>query len=245
MFRHITKRLLPSTRWPIQSSMSPVAVRTFSASPMNFAKAKKAKKVEEETEVEEQPTIDFDEANKSFTQIIEKFTKLAGEIKLGKANPKIFDKLNVHLVKDEDPVSFNTIAQTTVKGRNFLITLFDPNYGKHVINAILGSGLNMSAQADPSNKYSLKVPLPPVNTETKKESVKGLKELFEKFKHGSSKNTSLAAVRSDIKQKFTKTGKKSKNDNDRKMLEDFEKLHKLYVDKLNEIFKSAETSILK
>lgn len=219
----------------------------FHYTPVFLAKGKKGKKsAPVEEEIVEIPTIDMEDATKRFSSVLEKFTKSANDMKLGKTNPRIFDKLLVDLGKGEEPVPFNTVAQTTVKGRNFLITLFDPAYGKHVINSILGSGLNMNAQADPANKYSLKVPLPPVSTETKKESAKALKEAYEKFKHGSSKSSSLAAIRNDVKLKFTKTSKKGKtSDAERKALDEFEKLHKLFSDKLTEIMKSAETAIMK
>jgi ribosome recycling factor len=227
-------------------SRNTVATRSFYQSPIAFAKAKKqktSKKVEPEPEVEEEgPLIDFDEATKSFDLVVEKFTKLANEAKLGKTNPKVFDKLMVTINDEETP--FTSVAQTSIKGRNFIITLFDPSYSKHVINSILGSTLNMNAQADPANKYTLKAPLPPVTTETKQESAKHLKELFEKFKNGSNRG-SLAAIRSDVKHKFSKHVKKQKSDTESKALQDFEKLHKQYTEKLALIFKAAETAVLK
>ncbi|KAK6458970.1 ribosomal recycling factor [Scheffersomyces xylosifermentans] len=225
--------------------------RSFTCSSIQLAKKKtktskkSAKEVASEEEiVEEAPTIDFDDATAKFQSIIEKFNKAASETKLGKSNPKIFDNLTVSTHDGE--VEFTSVAQTSVKGRNFIITLFDPENAKHVINTVLGSGLNMNAQIDPTNKFTLKVPLPPITTETKKENAKHLKDLFEKYKHGSTKNNSLSAVRADVRNKFTKQLKGQKGtDAETKLLAEFEKLCKSYNDKLSEAFKAAETAILK
>lgn len=231
----------------VPTMMVPLATaRQFHSSPVVF-KGKKGKKggaaaaAEPEAEAAEGPLIDLDEAKSKFQAVVDKFAKAANDAKLGKSNPKIFDKLEVHTADGDMP--FTSVAQTSVKGRNFIITLFDPANAKNVINTVLGSDLNMNAQVDPSNKYTLKVPLPPVNTETKKETVKLLKEYFEKFKTG---KTGLAGVRADVKHKFQKKVKLKKlSDVEQKELDAFEKVHKQYADKLAEMFKSAETAIMK
>jgi ribosome recycling factor len=228
----------------------PVISRCFHTTPIALAKGKKGKGKKHEAEevaeevIDDTPLIDMEDATTKFKSVVEKFTKQANEVKMGKANPRIFDKFTVTTHDGEVP--FTSVAQTTVKGRNFIITLFDPANSKHVINTVLGSNLNLNAQVDPTNKFTLKVPLPPINTETKKESVKQLKETFEKFKHSPQKNQSLSAIRTDVKHKFqTKLKKKKPTDSEQKVLNDFEKLHKQYTDKLSEIFKAAETAIMK
>lgn len=246
MFRSILRTSLIASRVvQIPRINTQVTIsKTFTNSSINFAKKSKGKKnevVEEET-VEEGPSIDIDEVTDKFKLVIEKFTKHSNEVKLGKANPRIFDKLLVD--SNEGEVPFTSVAQTSVKGRNFIITVFDPINSKHIINTILGSGLNLNAQVDPANNYTLKVPLPPVNTETKKESVKTLKETFEKYKHGS--KSSLSSIRTDVKHKYQKQLKKKKpTDAQQKELDGFEKVHKQYNEKLGEILKAAEIAIMK
>lgn len=262
MYRIIAKRLVArqaipalAIRYTTPQILTPF--RGFQSTAYTLAKGnkkakggKKGKKGsnEEVDEVEEaidnEPLVDFDDVNRKFTNIVERFTKYANEAKLGKTNPGIFDKLNVET--SNGMVSFTSIAQTTVKGRNFIITVFDPSHVKDIINAVLGSNLNMNPQIDPNNKLSLKVPLPPLTTERKKENVKELKAAFEKFKNGTGKpNSSLGAVRSDVKNKMQKHTKKKLSDAEAKIANDFEKIHKQYVEKLTEIFKSAEQAILK
>ncbi|CAN3372413.1 hypothetical protein DIURU_002475 [Diutina rugosa] len=238
------KLALSTVRLPVVTRYAPL--RTFYASPVMLKAKKGGKKAaapaEDTTEAAaEGPLIDIPDVTKKFQQVVEKFGKAANDAKLGKSNPKIFDKLVVETGDGEMP--FTSVAQTSVKGRNFIITLFDPANAKHVINTVLGSGLNLNAQVDPTNKYTLKVPLPPVSTETKKEAVKQLKEQFEKFKSG---KTGLAGIRADTKSKFQKKCKSKKpSDAEQKELDAFEKVHKTFNDKLAEAFKQAETAIMK
>lgn len=208
-------------------------------------KAKKASREVEEEVTSEAPAIDFKEATKRLQTVLDKFAKQANEAKLGKTNPQIFDHLLVETADGEVP--YTSLAQTAIKGRNFIITVFDPANTKHIVNAVLASDLNMNAIADPSNKQMLKVPLPPVTTESKKENVKHLKTIFEKVRNGpggSGKNAgTLAAIRADIKHKISK--KKKMTDAETQVWNDYEKLHKQFVEKLAEVFKAAETAIMK
>lgn len=238
-------RALFPTRTLLAVALRPVILpyRRFHQSPI--ALKKKAKKGAKEPEVEETaapPSIDFDAVTKQFHSVIEKFTKQANEAKLGKTNPQLFDHLTVETAHGSSP--YTAVAQTAVKGRNFIITVFDPSNVKHVVNSVLSSDLNMNPIADPSNKQMLKVPLPPVTTESKKEDVKHLKTVYEKFKNGSGgKNASLAAIRADLKNKVAK--KKKLSDEETQVWKKVETIHKQYMDKLSAVLKAAETSIMK
>ena len=140
----------------------------------------------------------------------------------------------------EELVPFTSVAQTSVKGRNFIINLFDAGYGKHVINSIIGSGLNMSGTIDPTNKFQIKVPIPNITTETKQENIKQLKEIFENLKNNH-KSNSLNYVRSEARNKFQSSLKHNKiSDSQHQLLKKLETLHKTYVDKLTDAFKQAE-----
>lgn len=188
--------------------------------------------------------IDFTESEKRFQDVLEKFTKVANEAKLGRTSPTIFDKLKVNTEGGEIP--FTSVAQTSLKGRNFIVTVFDPKYTKSIVNAVLGSDLNMNPQSDPSNSQSLKVPLPPVTTESKNSLLKKLKEEYEKYRNGHKQVSSLAQVRTDVRHKVQKGLKKKKlSDEEEKLLQEFEKMHKTYLEKLLDIYKAAEKAIMK
>ena len=216
----------------------------------NKAKGNKNKGNEQEDEEprkagEHKIEIDFQDVTNKYKQVIEKFSKSANEMIMGKSTPAIFDKLKVE--KDNTAVPFSAVAHASLKGRNFAITVFDPADVSHVVNAVLGSDLNMNPQVDPQNKQNLKVPMPPPTTETKMAHAKDLKQSFEKFKNGSGKpNSSLALVRSEVRDKFQKhTKKKSLSDEEDRILKEAEKLHKQFTDKLVMSYKAAENAILK
>lgn len=243
MFRLLATPLTPITRLALPR---PIVVRSFHASFVSFKKkSKKVAAKDAEEEVAEAPEIDMKEVSQRLLTVVERFTKQANEAKLGKTNPQVFDHLQVATADGE--AVFTSVAQTALKGRNFIITVFDPANVKHVINSVLASDLNMNPIADPANKQMLKVPLPPVTTESKKESVKHLKTVYEKFRNGpggSGKQAhTLAAIRADIRSKVAK--KKKMTDAETKVWTEYEKLHKTFTDKLGEVFKAAETAMLK
>lgn len=216
--------------------------RSFSASSIAQKKAKKGGKVVQESTAEPIASIDYDQVNKKLQSVVDLFTKYANEAKLGKANPKVFDNLLIETEHGEMP--YTSVAQTNVKGRNLILTVYDPANVQKIINAVLGSDLNLNPVADPNNKLTLKVPLPPITTEVKKEAIKDLKAVYEKLRNGtgSGKTGSLSSIRNDTRHKFSKN--KKLDDNETKLWNEYEKNHKSYVDKLASLMKNAETQIM-
>lgn len=204
-------------------------------------KSKKSPKNDEQSPSNEALEIDFNQISEKFEKIIDKFSKKANEIKLGKTNPNMFDNLDIKL-SDNQTYKFNSLAQTSIKGRNLMITVFDPSNNQNIINGILNSKLNLNPQLDPHTNM-LKVPLPPITTETKQENIKLLKSQFEQFKNSNS--NSLNSIRLDYKQKITKKLKQKKSDQEMDQLKQFENLHKEYLDKLTKIFKTNESLLSK
>lgn len=243
----ITRILRPLSLTRVRFAPLISAQRSFHYTPIAFKKrlSKKTVEVEESDAAVGALDIDFNDLKNKMQNVVDRFGKAANEAKLGKSNPQLFDQLTIKTHDGELP--FTSVAQTSVKGRNFIITVFDSSNTKHVVSSILDSGTNMTPIADPQNKQQLKVPQPPVTTESKKETVKHLKEVFEKYRNGPgghSKNAyTLASIRGDLKKKMSKKVKKS--DDETKAWNQFEKLHKEYCDKLQEVFKAAETAILK
>lgn len=182
------------------------------------------------------PGLDWPQIHTKFSTILDRFTKKATEIKLGKTNPHMFDNLDI-LINNE-PHKFNTLAQTSIKGRNLMITVYDPSHHQNIINGILNSKLNLNPQFDPVTN-TLKVPLPPITTETKQENIKVLKAQYEQFKN--SNTNSLNSVRLEYKQKF----KKKMSDEEMGEVKKFENLHKEYLGRLGEVYKVNEKNLAK
>lgn len=220
--------------------------RCFSNTAFNLKKRKDNVKKEQTPDVSEAIDIDkilnIPQVTEKFDSIISKFQKHLLEIKLGKSNPNVFNNVKITIDdKKNDSVLFTDLASTSLKGRNFIITVFDPKNSSKIINSILN--LNYNAQIDSTNNYTIKVPLPPINTESKQNSVKLLKKSFENFKSGP---TSLASIRHDIKTKLSKVLKLNNlNDTDKLKLDHFEKIHKSYNEKLLHVLKKGEVEIMK
>lgn len=237
MFRQVGRLQLARLHQP--ALLQPQLIRQFHFTPCVFKKHKKdAAPLDPEL-----PSIDFTKVSENLQKVVDQFTKHASEAKAGKTNPQIFNNLKVKT--PEGIVPYTSVALTSVKGRNFMLTIFDPANVKEIVNAILGSGLNMNPVADPANKQMLKVPLPPLTTEVKKESIKQLKIVHEKLKHGPGGRNAhtLSAIRSEVKNQISK--KKKMTDAEQDLWLEYETLHKKYVEKLNAAFKAAETAILK
>ncbi|SCV05577.1 LANO_0H10550g1_1 [Lachancea nothofagi CBS 11611] len=202
-------------------------------------KAAKGKKADEEEIIE---LIDvkgyIQQATDHFDKTIELHKKNLNEVKSGASNPAIFDKLKV----GKDGSKFTDLATTSTKGRNGLIvTVFDPKDTKLIVSTILAAGLNLNPERIPNNEQQLKISLPPPTTETRKQTCKQLKEIFEEYKNSANKN-SLGHARSEILKELKKIDKK--NDSVKKITQDLEKLHKDYITKLQDSLKQAEKSVL-
>lgn len=204
--------------------------------------AKKPSRTKARAPAAETDLIDFDALNAKYQDTLARFARAATDAKLGKTSPQIFDRLLV--LVNGDTVPFTSVAQTSLKGRNFIITLFEPRHAHSVINAILGSGLNMNCQIDPSNQYTLKSPLPTITAETKRDAAKKLKQEYEALRNGASRH-SLAAVRNDARTKLKKNPGTRDADLVESTMARLEETHKLYATKLQDLFKQAETAILR
>ncbi|ANZ76258.1 BA75_03050T0 [Komagataella pastoris] len=177
------------------------------------------------------------EIEDKFKLTLQEHQKKINEIKLGKSNPKIFDSLKVSIAKDLQP--FPSVAQTTTKGRNLLVTVFDPSLVKHVVSSILSSGLNLNPEIDPKNPQLLKVPLTAPSAETKKETLKALKNNLEHYRHSITNRHSLASIRAHYLKEF----KGNKEDSIKKLVNEIEKVHKDYSNSIHEQFKKVEKTL--
>ncbi|CAR24873.1 Rrf1p [Lachancea thermotolerans CBS 6340] len=193
---------------------------------------------------EEEPTEVVDvkqyvlKAKTQFSVTLDLHKKKLSEIRAGSASPSIFDKLSV----GKENSKFTDVATTSMKGKNSLIvTVFDPKDTKSVVSSILAAGLNLNPEKIPNNDQQLKISLPPPTTETRKQTCKQLKEVFEEFKNSANKN-SLGHIRGDILKQLKNIDKK--NDSVKKVIQDLDKLHKEYTNTLQEQLKQAEKNVL-
>lgn len=179
------------------------------------------------------------EAKDRFSQTLELHKRRLDEMKQGKANPHVFDELQL-----PNGTKFTDVATTSMRGKNsLLITVFDPKDTKNIISLILGSGLNMTPERLPNNEQQLKIALPSPTRDARLELCKELKKLSDDFKNSTNFRYSLNSVRRDIMSKIKKLD--SKDNEVYKVTKELENIHKEYITKLQEQLKQAENSVLR
>lgn len=233
---------------PLLGSLFYTPNRQFSTSSVAFKKGGKAKgklKADKSDVTEKQPEgVDqrqFLEAlEKKYKEALEMYRKKSLESKLGKADARILDHLTIKLPHNET-AKFTDVAQTTLKGRTLMITLFDPSVAKSVVLAVIGADLNLNPQVDLKNPQLLKAPLPAATADLKLEAVKNLKAVYNTFKSSNSKHA-FTTIRADA----VKTAKKDagSEDESRKLVQKIEALNKDYNKKLADALKEFEKSAM-
>lgn len=228
----ITQRQLLNTR---RLTTSQLLLKKASSSKKN-ARGSQSKNADASEEI-----VDISEflkrAQNSFENTLELHKKKSNEFRQGVANPRIFDELKL-----QNGSKFPEVASTSSKGKNaLLVTVYDPKDTKQVISAIMAAGLNLNPERIPNNDQQLKISLPPMTTEVRTRMCRDLKKIFEEYKNSSCKD-SLGYVRGEILKDLKKLAKQ--NDSVRKAVQDVEKVHKEYVNKMQQQLAQAEKNVM-
>lgn len=205
------------------------------------SKKNDSKKDDKEVDVVLDPKAILTDLKSKYESSLNQFNKKLTELKMGRANPAIFDNLKIK-IDNSYTANYPEIAMTAMKGTNFLnITVFDPNHTKRVISAILESNLNLNPEIDPKNNQLLKIKLPNSTKELKEKQIKQMKELLDQYKSNSSFKNSLQAIRSN----FMKDLKNVEGSKDivRKLTTDIDSTYKSYAEKLTTSLKNVEKSL--
>lgn len=226
--------------------------RRFSTTPVFlYAKKKGGKKdnssKHQEAAAESSSSIaselDTKDIKKKMQESVEHFKERVTVIRQGKLTPSVIEAIMIKTHdKTEEPLG--QIARVALKGpRNMTITVYDPLNVKHITAAVIASDLNLNPQPDPkSPEQILRIPLPPVTSETKKEIVKSLKQEFEHWKNSPAKK-SLSTVR-EAALKSAKKLDLSKDDMFKTKTE-VEDLFKEASKNLSDALKQAENAVMK
>jgi ribosome recycling factor len=156
-------------------------------------------------------------------------------LRTNRVNGSLLDSLKVSVYGSD--VLLKTVATVLVQERNLIITPFDPSITGEIVKAINTSQLNLNAINDGK---SVRVPVPPLNEELRKDIARQAKQKLEQAK---------IAVR-EIRRKAKDHAKKKKTDgeiteDDIKSLD--KKLQTLTDDmcaKLDQMFSAKEKEIM-
>lgn len=151
---------------------------------------------------------------------IEHFKTELRNLRTGRANPAVLDSVTVELYGSQ--MRMKDLAQVSVSdARQLLITPYDPSSVPAIVKGIERANLNLMAIAD---GHVVRVPVPPLTEEVRKDTVKLAKKKAEDVK---------VQLR-DIRRKGNDTVKKQKTDNE--ITEDVQKKLEKQIQELTDKF---------
>jgi ribosome recycling factor len=168
---------------------------------------------------------------------IEDFRKKLTSIRTGRASTGLLDNIHVEYYGSQMPL--NQVA-TIHAPESALLTVqpFDPSMIGTIEKAIRTSDLGIN----PSNDGKLiRLPIPPLTEERRKQMVKGIHELAEDHK------TAVRNIRRDSNEKLKKALKEKaiSEDMEKDGLDQVQKLTDQYIAKITELGKHKEDEIMK
>ena len=167
---------------------------------------------------------------------VEDFQRELGHIRTGRASVTLLDSVRVDYYGTPTPLN-QTAKLATPDATLIVVQPFDPTMIGPIEKAIQAAELGLN----PSNDgKAIRVPIPPLTEERRKEMVKHLHQVLEAHK------TAARSIRRDAKEAIQKLLKDKKvgEDEEHRGLDDLEKLTHEYTDKLDKLSKAKETEVM-
>ena len=154
-------------------------------------------------------------------------------VRSGKASPNMLDSVSVEMYGQQ--MKLNQVATVAApEPRLLLVTPFDKGQAKAIEKAIRDSDLGV----EPSNQGGIiRVPLPQMNEQRRKELVKVLHKYAEEGK------VAVRHARTDARDRFKKLDGISE-DEKKHAEKDLQKLHDDFIAKIEELLKAKEADIM-
>ncbi|MGI8496164.1 MAG: ribosome recycling factor [Gemmatimonadaceae bacterium] len=164
---------------------------------------------------------------------LENSRKEFSSIRSGKASPNLLDTVKVEAYGQQMPIS-QVAGVSAPEPRLLTVTPWDKGLTSAIEKAIRDSdlGLNPASQGG-----VIRVPLPALNEERRRELVKVLHKLAEEGR------IAVRHARTECREKVKKLEKVSEDDK-KHAEKDLQKLHDDYIHKLDELLKHKEAEIL-
>ena len=173
------------------------------------------------------------DARGSMEKAIENSKREFASIRSGKASPNMLDTIRVEVYGQQMPL--NQVASVASPDqRTLLVSPYDKGQLKAIEKAIRDSDLGL----EPSSQGgSIRVPLPSMNEQRRKELVKVVHKLAEDGRIG------VRHARTDARDRLKKMDKTSE-DEVKAAEKELQKLHDEHVAKLDALLKSKEAEIM-
>jgi len=182
------------------------------------------------------PDMILMETEEKMEERVEGLSHELAKIRTGRANPKMFDDVQVEYYGVLTPIS--QVGQITVpEPTQIVIKPYDKNLVKEIEKSIMAANLGIN----PGNEgHQLRIVFPPLTTERRKELTKKVKKYAEEAK------ISVRNIRRDGNDAIKKLEKASEisEDDSKGYQEDIQELTNSYISKVEEVAKAKEADIM-
>ncbi|MGN1392691.1 MAG: ribosome recycling factor [Succinivibrionaceae bacterium] len=172
----------------------------------------------------------------NMTKAVEALKVVLSKIRTGRAQPALLDSVMVDYYGSQTPL--RQVAQVNVEdARTLVVNVFDRNSAGAVEKAIMNSGLGLNPV---SAGTTIRVPLPPLTEERRKELIKVVRAEVENFKVQirnlrRDANTAIKALLKD---------KQISEDDDRSAQEDIQKLTDSFIKETDVLLADKEKELM-
>jgi ribosome recycling factor len=156
------------------------------------------------------------------------------QIRTGRANPAMVEDIKVEYYGALTPLN-QMGSITTPEPRLIMITPYDKTVIKNIEKAIMTSGMGFSPNND---GVVVRIPLPELTGERRKELVKVLKQKSEE------KKVAIRNIRRDINDDIKRDNADSSQDQVKGLTDQVQKLTDSYISKIQEMTDAKEKEIL-
>ena len=180
--------------------------------------------------------MDYQNIEERMKKTISVFEENLAEIRAGRANPAILNKVTIDYYGTQTPI--NQVAGISVpEARLIVIQPWDMNALKEIERAILASDIGITPNNDGK---VIRLNFPELNEERRKEIVKDIKKMAEEAK------VAVRAVRRDGLDEFKAKQKNAEiTEDDLKVAEEqIQKLTDKYVEEIDKKMESKEKEIM-
>ena len=169
-------------------------------------------------------------------QAVADFQANLASTRTGRANAHMLDQVKVDYYGTHTPIS--QLAQiSTPEAQLIVISPWDPSVVKEIEKALQSADLGLNPQSDGK---LIRVPIPPMTEERRRDVVKHLNRVLEEHR------TAIRNVRRDGNDALKKLGKEKKisEDDEKRCLEEVQKMTDGHIQKIDQASKAKEKEIL-
>ena len=169
-------------------------------------------------------------------QAVATFQASLASTRTGRASVHMLDQVKVDYYGTQMPI--NQLAQvSTPEAQLILIAPYDPTVVKEIEKALSGADLGLNPQSDGK---VIRVPIPPMTEERRRDVVKHLKKVLEEHR------TAIRNVRRDGNDALKKQAKEKKisEDDEKRALEEIQKMTDEEIRRMEELSAKKEIEVM-